>query len=139
MEVDVARLRELRRRRVLTLKELAEKAGVGRNTIWRLEHGVMGAQPRTIRKLAKALNVEPEELVKTGGTTMGKTKSRANGDGDVFPRKNKAGKITSYRGAYVGPDGKRRYVSGRTKRRRAGAKGGPCRTPTTGSSSTRTA
>jgi integrase len=32
---------------------------------------------------------------------MGKTKSRANGDGDVWPRKNKAGKITSYRGAYV--------------------------------------
>jgi integrase len=46
---------------------------------------------------------------------MGKTKSRANGDGDVFPRKNKTGKITSYRGAYVGPDGKRRYVSGKTK------------------------
>jgi transcriptional regulator with XRE-family HTH domain len=66
MEVDMARLRELRRRRVLTLEELAEKAGVGRNTIWRLEHGVMGAQPRTIRKLARALNVEPEELVKTG-------------------------------------------------------------------------
>jgi transcriptional regulator with XRE-family HTH domain len=65
MEVDMARLRELRRRRVLTLEELAEKAGVGRNTIWRLEHGVMGAQPRTIRKLARALNVEPEELVKT--------------------------------------------------------------------------
>ena len=62
----MARLRELRRRRVLTLEELAERAGVGRNTIWRLEHGVMGAQPRTIRKLAKALNVEPEELVKTG-------------------------------------------------------------------------
>jgi transcriptional regulator with XRE-family HTH domain len=52
---------------VLTLEELAEKAGVGRNTIWRLEHGVMGAQPRTIRKIAKALNVEPEELVQTGG------------------------------------------------------------------------
>jgi transcriptional regulator with XRE-family HTH domain len=67
MEVDMAKLRELRRRRVLTLEELAEKAGVGRNTIWRLEHGVMGAQPRTIRKIAKALNVEPEELVQTGG------------------------------------------------------------------------
>jgi transcriptional regulator with XRE-family HTH domain len=66
MEVDMARLRELRRRRVLTLEELAQKAGVGRNTIWRLEQGVMGAQPRTIRKLAKALDVEPEELVKTG-------------------------------------------------------------------------
>jgi integrase len=46
---------------------------------------------------------------------MGKAKSRANGDGDVYPRKNKAGKITSYRGAYVGPDGKRRYVSGKSK------------------------
>jgi hypothetical protein len=46
---------------------------------------------------------------------MAKVKSRANGDGDVWPRKNKAGKITSYRGAYVGPDGKRRYVSGKTK------------------------
>jgi transcriptional regulator with XRE-family HTH domain len=67
MEVDMAKLRELRRRRVLTLEELAQKAGVGRNTIWRLEHGVMGAQPRTIRKLAKALDVEPEELVKTEG------------------------------------------------------------------------
>ncbi len=65
MEVDVAKLRELRRRRVLTLEELAEKAGVGRNTIWRLEHGVMGAQPRTIRKLARALDVQPEDLVKT--------------------------------------------------------------------------
>ena len=60
-------LGELRRRRVLTLEELAQKADVGRNTIWRLEHGVMGAQPRTIRKLAKALNVEPEELVAMGG------------------------------------------------------------------------
>jgi integrase len=46
---------------------------------------------------------------------MGRTKSRANGDGDVWPRKNKEGKITSYRGAYIGPDGKRRYVSGKTK------------------------
>ncbi len=63
MEVDTMKLKELRRRRVLTLDELAEKAGVGRNTVWRLEHGVMGAQPRTIRKLAKALGVEPEDLV----------------------------------------------------------------------------
>src|SRR5215211_8579294 len=46
---------------------------------------------------------------------MGKSKSRANGSGDVFPRKNKEGKITSYRGAYFGPDRKRRYVSGKTK------------------------
>lgn len=66
MEIDVEKLRELRRRRVLTLEELAQKAGVGRNTVWRLEHDVMGAQPRTIRKLARALGVEPEELVRGG-------------------------------------------------------------------------
>jgi hypothetical protein len=46
---------------------------------------------------------------------MAKAKSRADGDGDVFGRKNKAGQITSYRGAYVGPDGRRRYVSGKNK------------------------
>jgi transcriptional regulator with XRE-family HTH domain len=67
VEVDAAMLREMRHRRVLTMEELAEKAGVGRNTIWRLEHGVMGAQPRTIRKLARALGVEAEYLVRTGG------------------------------------------------------------------------
>lgn len=71
MEIDVVKFRELRRRRVLTMEELAKKAGVGRNTIWRLEHGVMGAQPRTIRKLARALGVEPEDLVKTGGEDAG--------------------------------------------------------------------
>ena len=46
---------------------------------------------------------------------MARTKGRANGDGDVFPRKNKEEKITSYRGAYFDPDGKRRYVSGKTR------------------------
>ncbi len=61
------KFRQLRRQRVLTMEELAEKAGVGRNTVWRLEHGVMGAQPRTIRKLARALGVEPEDLVKSEG------------------------------------------------------------------------
>jgi integrase len=40
---------------------------------------------------------------------------RANGDRDIWPRKNRKGEITSYRGAYFGPDGKRRYVSGKTK------------------------
>ena len=46
---------------------------------------------------------------------MPKVKSRANGDGDIWPCRNKKGEITSYRGAYFGPDGKRRYVSGKTK------------------------
>ena len=60
------RLKELRRERVLSLRELEEKSGVSYNTIWRLENSKTGAQPRTIRKLAAALGVEPEELVRTG-------------------------------------------------------------------------
>ncbi|CAN5714504.1 hypothetical protein BH24ACT22_BH24ACT22_10920 [soil metagenome] len=62
------KLKELRERRVLTLRELEDRSGVAYNTIWRLENGRTGAQPRTIRKLARALSVEPEELVKTGGS-----------------------------------------------------------------------
>ena len=58
------KLRELRQRRVLTLHELEERSGVAYNTIWRLENGRTRAQPRTIRKLAAALGVDPEELVK---------------------------------------------------------------------------
>lgn len=63
MEVNVAKLKELRQRRVLTLRELEEKSGVSYNTIWRLENGHTDARPSTIRKLASALGVEPEELI----------------------------------------------------------------------------
>jgi len=63
MEVNVARLRELRRQRVLSMRELEERSGVSYNTIWRLENGLTGAQPRTIRRLAKALDVDPTELL----------------------------------------------------------------------------
>ena len=64
MEVNTARLRELRRRRVLSMRELEEMSGVSYNTIWRLETGKTGAQPRTIRRIADALGVDPSELVK---------------------------------------------------------------------------
>ncbi|MDP9481008.1 MAG: helix-turn-helix domain-containing protein [Actinomycetota bacterium] len=56
-------LRELRRRRVLTLRELEEESGVSYNTIWRLENGHRQARPSTIRRLAAALGVEPADLV----------------------------------------------------------------------------
>jgi predicted transcriptional regulator len=64
MEVNVRRLRELRRRKVLSMRELEEMSGVSYNTIWRLETGKTGAQPRTIRRIADALGVDPAELVK---------------------------------------------------------------------------
>jgi integrase len=46
---------------------------------------------------------------------MAKKKERGNGTGTVYPRRNKQGKIIGYRGAYHGPDGKRRYVSAKKK------------------------
>ena len=64
----MGKLKELRHRRVLTLQELEERSGVAYNTIWRLENGKTGAQPRTIRKLAAALGVDPEDLVKVQGS-----------------------------------------------------------------------
>jgi transcriptional regulator with XRE-family HTH domain len=64
MEVDGMRLRELREDRTLSARELAELADVHYNTILRLENNQGGAQPRTIRKLAAALGVEPRELRK---------------------------------------------------------------------------
>jgi transcriptional regulator with XRE-family HTH domain len=64
MEVNVERLKELRRERVLSLRELEERSGVSYNTIWRIEDGRQGAQPRTVRKLAEALGVDPKELIR---------------------------------------------------------------------------
>jgi transcriptional regulator with XRE-family HTH domain len=66
MEVNVDRLKELRRERVLSLRELEAKSGVSYNTIWRLEDGRQGAHPRTVRKLADALGVQPSELIREG-------------------------------------------------------------------------
>jgi transcriptional regulator with XRE-family HTH domain len=61
------RLRDLRKRALLTQKELADKSGVGVTTIIRIERNQVEPHGRTIRKLAEALGVEPQELVKTEG------------------------------------------------------------------------
>ena len=60
------RLKELRREQVLSLRELEERSGVSYNTIWRLEDARQGAHPRTVRKLAEALGVQPSELIREG-------------------------------------------------------------------------
>jgi transcriptional regulator with XRE-family HTH domain len=51
-----------RRDRALSLRELAARAGVSQNTIFRLEHGAI-AHPSTVRKLAAALGCEPADLL----------------------------------------------------------------------------
>jgi integrase len=46
---------------------------------------------------------------------MARKKSRGNGTGTVAPRRNGQGKVIGYQGAFHGPDGKRRWVSAKTK------------------------
>ena len=56
-------LKNVRTRRLLTQDELAEMAGVSQSTIANIERNNAEPQFRTIRKLAKALDVEPTELL----------------------------------------------------------------------------
>ena len=62
-------LKHWRQRRLLTQEELAQRSGVGVATIARIEAG-QGARLSTLRKLAEALQVTPEELL---GEEQGKT------------------------------------------------------------------
>lgn len=67
MEVMVHIGRELRRwrfKRAMTQKQLADKAGLGINTIIRIESNNAEPRPPTIAKLARALEVDPAELVR---------------------------------------------------------------------------
>ena len=63
VRIDGEKLRRLRERRLWLIGDLAEKSGVHRNLISTYEHGKSGAHPDTIRKLAKALGVDPTELL----------------------------------------------------------------------------
>jgi DNA-binding XRE family transcriptional regulator len=56
------KLKKLREKSALSLTDLAEKSGVNRITIHRIETGKQKPMPRTIRKLAAALKVNVEDL-----------------------------------------------------------------------------
>ena len=57
------KLKEIRTRRLLTQEELAEKASVSAATVVNIERNNQEPRFRTIRKLAKALEVDPTELL----------------------------------------------------------------------------
>lgn len=59
----MSRLRELREDRLMTQAELAERAGVTKLTISRLERGAHRPRFSTTKKLAGALGVSPRALV----------------------------------------------------------------------------
>ncbi len=64
VRIDGAKLRELRRRKMLSLRELGERSGVAFDNINKYENERRAAQPRTVRRLAEALGVDPVELTK---------------------------------------------------------------------------
>ena len=55
-------LREVRAQRVLTIRDLAQRAGVATRTIVEVEAGRVVPRFVTVRKLAAALGVEPAEV-----------------------------------------------------------------------------
>ncbi len=61
--LDIPHLRSFRRRAIMSQEELAERSGVARDTISKLESGRRKAYPTTIRKLAAGLDVEPQLLL----------------------------------------------------------------------------
>ncbi|MDQ3999528.1 MAG: helix-turn-helix domain-containing protein [Actinomycetota bacterium] len=63
VKIDGEKVRAARERAFLSKRELAEKAGLDRSTVGRIEDGVTEVYPRTIRKLAEALSVDPASLV----------------------------------------------------------------------------
>jgi transcriptional regulator with XRE-family HTH domain len=56
-------LKRARERALLTQEELAERAGIGTATLNRIERDRVEPHFRTIRKLAKALGMDPAKLL----------------------------------------------------------------------------
>lgn len=74
VKVDGERLREAREDADLSQRELGERARVSPDTILRMEAGEGGAYGRTVRKIARALNLDYEDLLK--GVSRGKVVAR---------------------------------------------------------------
>jgi transcriptional regulator with XRE-family HTH domain len=64
LKVNGLRLRKLRRERARSQEDLERMTDVAQQTISILECGKRDARPCTVKKLAKALGVEPHELMK---------------------------------------------------------------------------
>jgi transcriptional regulator with XRE-family HTH domain len=69
-EIDGKRVCAAREGAFLSVSELAKKAQMDRNTVGRIEKGgTVRVQPRTIRKLAEALCVDPASLTPKNEST----------------------------------------------------------------------
>ena len=63
VKIDGEKVRAIREGAFLSQRELANRAGLNHNTVWRIEgSGTTDVHPRTIRKLAEALSTDPTSL-----------------------------------------------------------------------------
>jgi transcriptional regulator with XRE-family HTH domain len=62
VEVNPTRCKELRTARGLSIRKLAEEAGVSTETIYSIEHGKRQPSVRTLGKIAQALGVEVKDF-----------------------------------------------------------------------------
>ncbi|MEZ5785701.1 MAG: helix-turn-helix transcriptional regulator [Xanthobacteraceae bacterium] len=76
-EVFARNLRKARNARRLSQEALAHEAGVDRTYVSALERGVYNATIVMVAKLAKALDVEPSELLR-GGTRLTSRKRKSS-------------------------------------------------------------
>jgi transcriptional regulator with XRE-family HTH domain len=85
--VKLTRLKDVRQRKALTQQQLADKAGVNRVTIARIEGGKDEPFPTTVRKVADALGVDPEDLLEPAAEAKvnGLTDVPANGAAIPLP------------------------------------------------------
>ena len=63
MKIDGNKVRAAREEKFFSQRELAGRASINHNTVWRIEGGdSVEVHPRTIRKIAEALSVDPTAL-----------------------------------------------------------------------------
>lgn len=62
VEVNPNRFKELRTARGLSIRKLAEEAGVSTETIYSVEHGKRQPSVRTLGKIARALDAEVRDF-----------------------------------------------------------------------------
>ena len=65
----LVKLRQVRQRLFVTQAELATRTGIAEATLSRIENGLQQPRISTVRKIADALGVAPEELVDWEGNT----------------------------------------------------------------------
>ena len=57
------RLKQIRKRKLMSQRDLAEKAGISQNALVQIENNRVDPHYQTLRKLVEALDVEPDELL----------------------------------------------------------------------------